>query len=475
MPHKLKERYYFHEAGSPLGKDTLRGNPRNALSLNRYSYVHNNPLRFYDPTGHSAQQIRIIDQKGNVTYVPASSYTGSTSNGGYSAKNAPPGHPLYAPGASNSNFVGGAPFPAGTVGYVAPSNSGGSSSGSSSSSSSSSSSGGGSSSNSNSYAPITATAPTSAVPPPPPTLTLKDAAKDIALAIGSGFALSSAIGSPLGNVAGAALMGAQLGASVAKNTSQINPEVSVLFKTATGNAWPRGEDVYLQDMFDMHKSSENDRIIVFSNRVDVFLNDRKQTYYYDTNKNFSVHGNRLYDNRMIVNAVDFGRHFGLDVVAENPGSKSYTFLYASRSGRMIVPGTTNIDWNLRVNYVETPAGAIAFRQSLEVYTTGWGLSQAGYGAPGILYLPEMTYTRDLSHVGSQPTILNSSVQMTVSLKSPDDLRMHEVNTDRYIYYESHERTNLGNDLPVTAHTWFSISSKSALNSLYTIDAFVKIK
>ncbi len=52
-------------------------------------------------------------------------------------------------------------------------------------------------------------------------------------------------------------------------------------------------DVYLRDMFNMYKRSSNDKIDVYDDRVVVHLNNKTQTYYYNTRKNGSVHGNRM--------------------------------------------------------------------------------------------------------------------------------------------------------------------------------------
>ncbi|MED4753608.1 hypothetical protein P9361_19895 [Brevibacillus choshinensis] len=40
--------------GRLISEDTYKGQVDNPLSMNRYTYVHNNPLRFVDPTGHVA-------------------------------------------------------------------------------------------------------------------------------------------------------------------------------------------------------------------------------------------------------------------------------------------------------------------------------------------------------------------------------------------------------------------------------------
>jgi RHS repeat-associated protein len=45
-------RYYDPEIGRFIQADTIVPNPANPQSLNRYSYVLNNPLKYTDPTGH---------------------------------------------------------------------------------------------------------------------------------------------------------------------------------------------------------------------------------------------------------------------------------------------------------------------------------------------------------------------------------------------------------------------------------------
>lgn len=45
-------RYYDPQLARFISADTIVPNPRDPQSLNRYSYVENNPLRYTDPTGH---------------------------------------------------------------------------------------------------------------------------------------------------------------------------------------------------------------------------------------------------------------------------------------------------------------------------------------------------------------------------------------------------------------------------------------
>lgn len=48
----LRARYYDPSMGRFLNEDTYEGQIDNPLSLNLYTYVHNNPLIYSDPTGH---------------------------------------------------------------------------------------------------------------------------------------------------------------------------------------------------------------------------------------------------------------------------------------------------------------------------------------------------------------------------------------------------------------------------------------
>ncbi|MFE4568827.1 RHS repeat-associated core domain-containing protein [Paenibacillus chitinolyticus] len=54
----LKARYYDPSIGRFINKDTYEGDINNPLSLNLYTYVWNNPLKFVDPTGHAAWDLR---------------------------------------------------------------------------------------------------------------------------------------------------------------------------------------------------------------------------------------------------------------------------------------------------------------------------------------------------------------------------------------------------------------------------------
>ena len=52
MPLGNGERYYASGLGSFIQQDSFTGMAAMAQSMNRYAYVHNNPLRFTDPSGH---------------------------------------------------------------------------------------------------------------------------------------------------------------------------------------------------------------------------------------------------------------------------------------------------------------------------------------------------------------------------------------------------------------------------------------
>ncbi|WP_164821827.1 RHS repeat domain-containing protein, partial [Paenibacillus koleovorans] len=50
----LRARWYDPSIGRFINEDTYEGQISNPLSLNLYTYVHNNPLIYSDPTGHAA-------------------------------------------------------------------------------------------------------------------------------------------------------------------------------------------------------------------------------------------------------------------------------------------------------------------------------------------------------------------------------------------------------------------------------------
>ncbi|WP_421617413.1 RHS repeat domain-containing protein [Brevibacillus sp. TJ4] len=53
----LRARYYDPVVGRFISEDTYKGQVDNPLSLNRYTYTHNNPLRFVDPTGYWSTEV----------------------------------------------------------------------------------------------------------------------------------------------------------------------------------------------------------------------------------------------------------------------------------------------------------------------------------------------------------------------------------------------------------------------------------
>ena len=52
----MRARFYSPRLGRFLSEDTYKGNPIDPLSLNLYTYCHNNPILFYDPSGNGPER-----------------------------------------------------------------------------------------------------------------------------------------------------------------------------------------------------------------------------------------------------------------------------------------------------------------------------------------------------------------------------------------------------------------------------------
>jgi RHS repeat-associated protein len=74
----MNSRYYDARIARFMTEDTFRGDPGDALSLNLYTYCSNNPLIYYDPTGHFK-----VSKEGNTPLygVYGEKRPGSSSNG----------------------------------------------------------------------------------------------------------------------------------------------------------------------------------------------------------------------------------------------------------------------------------------------------------------------------------------------------------------------------------------------------------
>ncbi|EAR66173.1 hypothetical protein B14911_10577 [Bacillus sp. NRRL B-14911] len=85
----LKSRWYDSALGKFITEDTFEGVPNNPLSLNRYSYVEQNPLIYHDPEGTSSFLKRKLEtgtggggSKGAGKIVPTEKGKGNVTKGG---------------------------------------------------------------------------------------------------------------------------------------------------------------------------------------------------------------------------------------------------------------------------------------------------------------------------------------------------------------------------------------------------------
>jgi len=78
--YHFNARFYSPKLGRFLSADTIVPNPANPQSLNRFSYVTNNPLRYIDPTGH--WEVDGCAQNCGNTFVSGCGGAGQQSCGG---------------------------------------------------------------------------------------------------------------------------------------------------------------------------------------------------------------------------------------------------------------------------------------------------------------------------------------------------------------------------------------------------------
>ncbi|WP_254457222.1 RHS repeat-associated core domain-containing protein, partial [Brevibacillus sp. HB2.2] len=64
----LRARYYDPKIGRFISEDTYKGQVDNPLTLNRYTYVSNNPLKYIDPSGHQQVIQSEFSPGGNYYY-----------------------------------------------------------------------------------------------------------------------------------------------------------------------------------------------------------------------------------------------------------------------------------------------------------------------------------------------------------------------------------------------------------------------
>lgn len=72
--YNLKARFYNAGLARFLQEDTYRGTADDPLSLNLYSYCNNDPIRYYDPTGHAAVDYEQLAEELGISTDPSSPY-----------------------------------------------------------------------------------------------------------------------------------------------------------------------------------------------------------------------------------------------------------------------------------------------------------------------------------------------------------------------------------------------------------------
>ena len=77
---QLRARWYDSSIGRFIIEDTYEGELVNPLTLNLYTYVHNNPLRYVDPSGH--RTVALFSSEGGGPRGMGGGFRMSTGEGG---------------------------------------------------------------------------------------------------------------------------------------------------------------------------------------------------------------------------------------------------------------------------------------------------------------------------------------------------------------------------------------------------------
>ncbi|REK69237.1 RHS repeat-associated core domain-containing protein [Paenibacillus paeoniae] len=85
----LRARWYDPSIGRFVGEDTYEGEAKDPLTLNLYTYVINNPLKYIDPSGNKHLQKGTVGGAGGHRIVPVTKNNNSKPSAGISVKQVP--------------------------------------------------------------------------------------------------------------------------------------------------------------------------------------------------------------------------------------------------------------------------------------------------------------------------------------------------------------------------------------------------
>ena len=93
----LKSRHYDPAIARFMQEDTYRGSARDPLSLNLYTYCSNEPVMYYDPSGHAGTSVKVTMPDGSTKSATITNGVTTMSGGGAP----PPGSIVHAANGKN--------------------------------------------------------------------------------------------------------------------------------------------------------------------------------------------------------------------------------------------------------------------------------------------------------------------------------------------------------------------------------------